>query len=596
MWWGRHMVSARPGANARISPRSRITRMDPNTTRAPFVTTLRALLSKQLERPIVWLAMLAMLAMLYSWMSPEITAPNERTRLYLTMAMLENGEIGINDQVARYGKVFDLASRDGTFYSDKAPGSSVIALPFVAIYLWLGGSSSIEFLTNFARHWVMIPFALLTLLLSRGISIQLGVKRVIANQAAIALTVGTCFLHYGAAFFGHALVTCVALVAALAMYHSTRTPAKPAPDKDSEHAEEPREADAKEDQTHPGWRFLLGFSGGLAFAIEYQAAVLCIAIAIAYMSTRRNWNIKAILIPFVGAMIPILATFAYNTAAFGGPLETSYGHLHHSFSKTLHSKGLFGIAGPTKASVHGLFFGLSRGLLLGAPIVMLGFFGVRMLWQKSRGLALYVGLGCAAYLLLITGTLIWHGGWGFGPRLLVPMFGLAAIPGALVLAKGSESLRCSMLLRVYLVAGILFNALVITAFPEIPPEVTSPLKSIALPMHAQGTPSPNLGMTLLGLKGSMSLLPLALVLVVLCGYMFANHTWKELRSWRAMGTALLLALSIGLITMEYPEAHSQKATARFVKGMGKKRIHPKEDKQSRAARGKKPQASLAHTN
>ncbi|MEC9399258.1 MAG: hypothetical protein VX475_16655 [Myxococcota bacterium] len=559
--------------------------MDPNTTRPPLITTLKAQLFTQIKRPIVWLALLAMLAMLYSWMSPEITAPNERTRLYLTMAMLENGGIGIDDQVARYGKVFDLASREGTFYSDKAPGSSVIALPFVAVYLWLGGSSSIEFLTNFARHWVMIPFALLTLLLVRAISMRLGVERTIANQAAIALTVGTCFLHYGAAFFGHALVTCVALVAALAMYHCTHDPQR-----GFEETSSSRE-DAVDDppgKVHPAWRFLLGFAGGLAFAIEYQAAVLCIAIAIAYMSTRRNWNIKAILLPFVGAMIPILATFAYNHAAFGGPFETSYGHLHHSFSKTLHSKGLFGIAGPTSASVHGLFFGLSRGMLLGAPIVMLGFFGVRMLWEKSRGLALYVGLGCAAYLLLITGTLIWHGGWGFGPRLLVPMFGLATIPGALALSRGSQNLQTSLLLRVYLVAGILFNALVITAFPEIPPEVTSPLQSIALPMHAQGTPSPNLGMTLLGLKGSVSLAPLAMILAVLCGYMFANHTWKELRSVRAVGVASMLALSIGLVVMEYPEAHSQKATSRFVTGMGKKRILPKEDRQSRAAREQKP--------
>ena len=549
----------------------------------------RAALMELPKRPIFWLAILAMSALLYSWMSPEITAPNERTRLYLTMAILENGGIAIDDQVARYGKVFDLASREGHFYSDKAPGASIIALPFVAIYTWLGGSSAIEFLTNFARHWVMIPFALLTLLLVRGLLMKLEVERTIANQAAVALVVGTSFLHYGAAFFGHALVTCVALVSALAMYHCTRPP--------------PHEASAEggaahTPETHPGWRFLLGFSGGLAFAIEYQAAVLCVAIAVAYMSTRRNWNIKAILIPFAGAMIPILATFAYNTAAFGGPLETSYGHLHHSYSKTLHSQGLFGIKLPTATSVYGLFFGPSRGMLLGAPIVMMGLFGGRLLWEKSRGLAVYVGLGCAAYLFLITGTTIWHGGWGFGPRLLVPIFGIAAIPGGLLLAKWSESLTSSLLVRVYLVAGVVFNALVITAFPEIPPEISSPIKSIALPMLEQGTPSPNLGMMWLGLKGSMSLAPLALILLLLCGYMFANHSAKEVRTPRALRAAALaiaLALSIGVAVMEYPETRSAKATTRFIKGMGKKRIHPREDKKS-AARGRKPQASLAHTN
>jgi hypothetical protein len=507
-----------------------------------------------LGRPVVWLGLLIVIALSYSWMSPEISAPNERSRLYLTLSVIESSSISVNDQIERYGKPFDIAERDGKFYSDKAPGSSIIAVPFVAVYKAFGGSDSIEALTNFARTFIMIPFSLLSFLLLRLLLLRLDVRPVIANQTGIAFIIGTSFFHYGSAFFGHALVACAALSAAVSLERSLT-----------------------EDHVSRRyiWRFFLGFSGGVAFTIEYQAALLCIAIAVAYLSVRSNWRIKRVIAPLSGALIPITATLIYNVIAFGGPFETSYGHLYHAYSQNIHSKGLFGVTFPSVDALYGLIFSPSRGLLLCTPIVVLGIFGAKYLWRRSRGLAIYVGVSCIAYLVLVAGTEIWYGGWGFGPRLLVPIFGLAAIPGGLALAEWSSSAMTSIIARTYVIAGILYNATVITAFPELPATISSPLKTVALPLLKIGSPSPNLGMTLLNLNGASSLLPLAVILIILCGYMLLNHSISEFH-FRNIFSIVAVFFCFSIFAFGYPETKPQKDAQNFVRSMSEMRVYVRE--------------------
>ncbi len=48
------------------------------------------------------------IVMAYSWMSPQIEAPNERTRIYLSLSMLESGSFQVDEQVKAFGKPFDI--------------------------------------------------------------------------------------------------------------------------------------------------------------------------------------------------------------------------------------------------------------------------------------------------------------------------------------------------------------------------------------------------------------------------------------------------------------------------------------------------------
>ena len=62
----------------------------------------------------------------YTWMYGAISVPNERSRVYLAVALWDDHTVQIDEPLKRWGKIFDLARHDGHYYSDKAPGSSFL--------------------------------------------------------------------------------------------------------------------------------------------------------------------------------------------------------------------------------------------------------------------------------------------------------------------------------------------------------------------------------------------------------------------------------------------------------------------------------------
>ena len=57
----------------------------------------------------------------YAWNFSNLTVPNERTRLYLTVAMVDERTIAVDGPLQRFGHVYDLASFNGRHFTDKAP-------------------------------------------------------------------------------------------------------------------------------------------------------------------------------------------------------------------------------------------------------------------------------------------------------------------------------------------------------------------------------------------------------------------------------------------------------------------------------------------
>lgn len=498
------------------------------------------------------------IVMAYSWMSPEITAPNERTRIYLSLSMLESGSIRVDEQVKVFGKPFDISEREGHFYTDKAPGSSVIALPFVAFYKAVGGDmGSIEKMTNFTRTFMMVPLALLTLFLIRYLILGLGVAPAIANRTVVAFALGTSFLHYGAVLYGHALITLLSVGAAAAMSKSVNG--------------------AGEERKSLLWIALAGFCAGMAFAVEYQAVVVFIGLFLGFLMVPEYRRVKPVLALGLGTVGPVAAALWYNFAAFGHPFATSYDNLHHQSSQSNHDHGFFGIELPSVETLYGLLISPARGLLVCAPLVLLGIFGLGLLWRRSRWLAVYCGVTIAFYVFMVAGGKdFWFGGWSFGPRLLVPMYGLAALGGALACEKlEARGGAIAGALGGVLVAAIFYNVFVFSMFPELPFEFSSPFKSVAIPLAGLGTPSPNIGMTLLGLSGMWSLVPLMLIIVGLCGYLVWPLIARREHRLAAL-VAMIVSISVFFVfVVGYPEKNSRKNTENFVSWVSKLRIEPR---------------------
>lgn len=399
----------------------------------------------------------------------------------------------------------------------------------------------------------MVPFTLLGLIFLRKLLLGVGITQRVADCVTISYALGTSILHYGAAFFGHALVATAAIGAALGIQRALSS-----------------------ESTHQKflWRVFAGFSGALAFAIEYQAVLICVGVAIAYLSIRENRHIRAILAPALGAALPIGATFIYNIFAFGGPLKTSYGFLHFSYSEDLHTRGLYGITLPSIDAIYGLLFSPSRGLLLCAPVVLVGILAMGSLWRRTRWLGIYVGFCTVGFFLMAAGSSVWFGGWAFGPRLLVPIFGLAAIAAAAGLEEYADSPTFTLAIRIYLAAGIAYNVLITTTFPELPPSITNPLKTVALELYRADSLSPNLGMVVFGLEGLSSAAPLMIMVVLMIAYIInpAQTTVKDGRWPGKIITIAAVTLLCATFAYGHPESSSPSASEKLVNHLASRRL------------------------
>ena len=57
---------------------------------------------------------------------PGMRSANELPRIYLTMAMVDEGSFAIDSGAKRWGQTVDMSPSKGHLYSNKAPGSSML--------------------------------------------------------------------------------------------------------------------------------------------------------------------------------------------------------------------------------------------------------------------------------------------------------------------------------------------------------------------------------------------------------------------------------------------------------------------------------------
>lgn len=122
--------------------------------------------------------------------------------------------------------------------------------------------------------------------------------------------------------------------------------------------------------------------------------------------------------PLVSFWLPIigsgLLSLWWNYARYGSIWESGY-----VASETFSAPWLFGIAG--------LLVGPARGFFWYSPILLIGIFGLRWFWQQSRWLTATLALLSLVYLLLYGKWYMWHGGYSWGPRFLVPLLPLLVL-------------------------------------------------------------------------------------------------------------------------------------------------------------------------
>jgi len=490
----------------------------------------------------------------YAWLSTNEIAPNERARVYLSVALVDRGEVTIDREVERFGRNWDLSKKDGHWYCNKPPGASFLGAVVYQVARWVGagGDWSMPGLFHLMRFGVMLPIALLGFLAIRRWMRLYELSESTIDLASVGWMMGSAAFHYSGAFFSHHIVA-VFLVVALWLLERIRMSLNgSAPGRD-----EPESAGLK----HAAWGALAGLSLGLIGLTEYQAGVSALFVAL-WMLAHRELRQPRVLIPFaLSAAAGLGLLFWYDTVAFGGPLEFSYQyHISENEGEP--------ISYPRLKYFAGLLFNLEWGLFFNAPWFVLMVPGFYYLGRRRRRwdlVALFVAI-FGFRLALLSGYDWWMGGWAFGPRHLVANMGILTVLSAIALQRLRTRTVGHALARGLVLTGLLYNQVQVAFLGELPGGKSNPFMDVVVPFFEAEVPSPNLVAGLWGIRGVESLIPLAVVVAAFAVFVIVRGLSRvEGAGRRAAVVVIALAPAAAFFLHLYARgpSRSEKKTDKF---------------------------------
>ena len=415
------------------------------------MTTLR-------RSPGAWIVagLFALLALLVVPVFPHFVSPNETTRWALAAAVVENGTLEVTGPARILGpRMEDVAEVDGRLYSNKAPGTALVALPgYLAARTFAGAPSPSSLrpsLTAMRLAGATLPVLLLAVVFLR-LSPEAG-----RSEALFGLLFATPLFAYALLLFAHASVAACLFGAWAALF----APARASSDAVRELA--------------------AGALLGLAVLSEYPAAIpALVLVGVA------AWGAPARLLRIVLGGLPFAALLAWhNAACFGSPFVLSSGLEKDPAFRELARQGLFGVGLPRPWILARLLLDPSKGLLVFSPLLLLAPAGLVAARRTlpPRGFAALV-LVPVAILLTYGGYPNWHGGFTVGARYLVGALPFLLLPLAYV--------RWGTLAAGLAGASTAAVALTTLVFPFVPPGFPLPWGSFAVPLLSEGLVAPNL--------------------------------------------------------------------------------------------------------
>jgi hypothetical protein len=418
---------------------------------------------------------------------------NQNSRFALVRAIIERHTLQIDAYQLHTG---DRALWEGHYYSDKAPGASLLALAPVAVargvarlaHVDPGSFPGIAWTSYVATLVTSGVFTLIAALLVMQLALRWGFSRGAALFAATAYGIASPAWCYATLFMEHGLTAgclMLAYAGAVALDEPSRAPA-PA------HAPAPSGWTENAGRHAASWS--VGIWAGLAVIAELQAAVPAFFIAMLALMALRDRDSPGAGVSgaatriLAGGLIAGAAFFTYNTLAFGSPLHIGYAS-EEGFEQ-LHT-GFFGITHPSWWKLREILIGSYRGLLPLSPLVVLTPVGLALLARTpARRRPVFVAAAIAAfYFLLNASYYYWEGGWAYAPRHVMP-----ALP---FLALGLAPLwdAWGRIGRAILSAGWLWGAVLtliaVSTTPQPPSTLRAPVRELLWPAFRDGDLSLN---------------------------------------------------------------------------------------------------------
>ncbi len=528
--------------------------------------------------PLVTVALIlfCFIYLTYTW--AHFWNTNEYSRFFLTQALIEHQSFSI-DKIIFEHDTQDKSFYQGNFYSNKAPVSSFLAAPaYLAIRLTeiyaripIGEGMTLYLIKAFT---VSLPSALFLLLLFKfwsSITLHYSIRRAVL----IVYALGTMIWPYSAMFYGH-LLAAMSLALAFLIICATKDAVSGSKTLFESgffcglafSIEYPTAlisiclfiyAAATMKKLRASLYLLLGVAAIWAIwsffdpiqaavaphiktLIEPHRAVMIISIVFtALIGLGAVSRAPSLLFFFLGAAPLAGITLYYHWKCFGGPLQFPYYFESYRQFAVAHQAGIAGVSFPSNLSDLGTRFSILlqllispyRGLFFYSPFLLLGISGmIKMIrdetWKKEGRLFLAITI---VYLLFLCSFTDWEGGWSLGPRHLVPLLPFLATAVVYQLGTVGQKTR-STLVWVMAILGMVSIAFIFigtVSFPYLPKELKNPLYDLSWHLLVSGKMAPTLG-ELCGLKGFLSLVPLAALVMVLTFIFlkdlsrFAGHT------------------------------------------------------------------------
>ena len=347
-----------------------------------------------------------------------ITGYDGRTMYGVTESMIERGSFAVDPELNT------LPGRGGLEYSRYGLGLSLVAaVPYLAarpvvavveepgLLLEAAAASTMPVVTG--------ALAVALYLLGR----RLGARIPAATLVAVGAVAGTFALPYGKEFFAEPLAA-LALVFTVERLLARR----------------------------PAWA---GLALGIAVLTRPQNLLFVpVAAAVAW----RTQGPRAVLRLGLGLLPGVGLTFAYNWFRFGDALKLGYEDV--------------GLTTPFVEGAAGLLVDPLKSVVLFAPIVLLLPAAAVRSWRNDRPATILITAYVAITFVLTATWFAWHGGWSWGPRLLLPAVVLAVV----LIGPWMTTVRRRRLVVLLFAAGFLISvpALVV-------PTQTQQLESASVP-------------------------------------------------------------------------------------------------------------------
>ncbi|MBX3191911.1 MAG: hypothetical protein KF819_33280 [Labilithrix sp.] len=422
--------------------------------------------------------------------------PNENTRTFMTMALVDFGTFQLDEIVARQGWTNDMArvkGKDGVHhnYSVKGPANGYMGVvpywAFTKVAPLVGiekpsTTSSVETRLHWLRMstWVIrlfsvsLPCFLFLAWLERYLR-DFSRDPVLRLSAVAAAGIGTNYLGYALMNVSHALFGVSSFLAFALTERELRV-----------------HADAR------ARRFAIAFAVGLCAGwttmLEYHGLPLSVVLTL--FACAVFWRPTRLFGVALGGAVTIALTAWFQYKQYGNPLTPGHLFVENPIWAEEHKRGIFGMIMPSKESVFGLslptgsgFFGMSPYMwlaFLALPFAVVPTFSSLRAKIARRKSVFVLFVAMFALWFAACGAIEWRAGWTLGPRRLgaaPPFFAFASLCALEWLAQKSKSTR-AMLQGIAVgltLVGVVSVGLVGIVYNTLPESALRPFAYFALP-------------------------------------------------------------------------------------------------------------------